>query len=189
MKKLIDQITDITVGEILSAYTLDNRVINIFEPIYDYVALDVISKIQYMNIMNSEEPITINISSPGGSCYAGLAMYDAMINSRAPIHTVGTGWVMSMGSILLVAGAIGFRTTTKNCTIMLHEPSGGGASKTSDVVIEAAELSRIKKLMAKIYVDRSDGRLTKKTINKLLQNDSYLIPEDALAHGLIDGIN
>jgi ATP-dependent Clp protease protease subunit len=165
-----------------------HRTINLFEGVDENTSEMVIKYLQFLENLDSTKPITLLISSPGGECYAGLAIYDAIKSCKCPVSTVATGLAMSMGSVILAAGTPGLRKAHKNCTIMLHEPSGFVIGRSSEAENSVKELKRIKNLMSDIYLETSGGKLTKRKLKEIFTKDSYMTSEEALELGLIDSI-
>jgi ATP-dependent Clp protease protease subunit len=96
-----------------------------------YVQIDdntsslVVAQLLFLEADNPEKPISLYINSPGGYVTSGLAIYDTMQYIRSPVSTVCAGQAASMGSLLLTAGATGFRYALPNSRIMIHQPIGG----------------------------------------------------------------
>jgi len=126
------------------------------------------------------------INSPGGVISAGLAIYDTMQHVRADISTVCIGEAASMGSFLLAAGTPGKRMSLPHSRIMIHQPSGGARGQASDIMLEAAEIARIKRQMNELLAKHT-GQSFKK-IEQDSDRDFYMGPEEAKEYGLIDKI-
>lgn len=133
-------------------------------------------------------PITLNIcNSPGGPVLPGLSILDAARRMNATVSTVGTGLVASMAAVLLcAAGSKGHRYATKNCGIMVHQPSGVAQGQETDVLIAAENLKRTRKLLEDIIAEASG--LPLKQVHELCERDTWLTPEEALELNLIDHI-
>lgn len=167
---------------------VEKRTIKIFTGIDEDTAYTIVHYLSFLESLDDKAPITIMVSSPGGLVYVGMAIYDAIKSCKCPVQTIATGWAMSMGSIILCAGTAGLRKAYKNCTIMLHEPSGYAVGKSSTIVDEAKEITRIKDMMTDIYITNSKGKLDKKKLKKIFTRDSYMTTTEALEYGLIDEI-
>src|SRR5699024_10272392 len=105
---------------------LKERIVILGSPIDDQVANVIVAQLLYLNSQNNKGQISMYINSPGGSVYAGLAIYDAMQMISAPVSTVAVGFSASMGTALLTAGQKGLRYALPHATIHMH-PTGGGA--------------------------------------------------------------
>ncbi len=161
------------------------RIIFLHHAVVDFGIEDIIGIMVYLNTLNSK-PITLNICSPGGSVDHGLALYDFIKTSKAPVHTHCSGLAASMGAILLAAGKKGKRTASKNSRIMIHQPSGGYIGKASDIEVHANETSRIKKLLSQLVADDT-GKSIHKVIKDMNQ-DLWMTAAEAKSYGLIDKI-
>ena len=106
----------------------------------------------------STDPITVNITSGGGSCYAGLGFYGLLRNCKAPIHTFCEGYAMSMGLIIFLAGDK--RDCFKESTFMMHEISGGSDGKNYEVQQDAREMNRLNDMLTKILAERTKKPVT-----------------------------
>jgi ATP-dependent Clp protease protease subunit len=139
--------------------------------------------------LESENPkldISMYINSPGGVVTSGLAIYDTMEYIRPEVSTVCMGQAASMGSLLLMAGAAGKRYSLPNSRIMTHQPSGGFSGQATDIEIHAREILSLRERLNGIYVKHT-GR-TLKDIEKIMERDTFMSPEEALKHGLIDEV-
>jgi len=139
--------------------------------------------------LESENPkldISMYINSPGGVVTSGLAIYDTMEYIRPQVSTVCMGQAASMGSLLLMAGAAGKRYSLPNSRIMTHQPSGGFSGQATDIEIHAREILSLRERLNGIYVKHT-GR-TLKDIEKIMERDTFMSPEEALKHGLIDEV-
>lgn len=133
----------------------------------------------------SQEDIEFVINSVGGSIYDGMALYDRIRSTACKVNTVGTGFVASMGLIIFLAGDN--RTITENVVLLNHQGSSEVAGKTSDIKIEAAEMTRIEELTVEIIAERTG--LSPKIIKKDIKlGDNYISPEVAVAKGFAHGV-
>ncbi|KAI9606974.1 hypothetical protein KEM48_001686 [Puccinia striiformis f. sp. tritici PST-130] len=112
---------------------------------------------------------------------------------RSPVHTICIGQACSMGSILLGAGAKGFRKALPNSTIMIHQPSGGSSGQASDMAIRANEILRLKKRLIDIYAQHCGREEESQTdrcnrFEQALERDKFMDGESAKAFGIIDHV-
>jgi len=128
----------------------------------------------------------VYINSPGGSVYAGMAIYDTMQHLRSPINTICMGMAASMGSFLLTAGTKGKRSSLPHSRIMIHQPSGGSQGTASDIEIQAREILRIRSEMNSLYAKHSGQPIEQ--IERDIDRDRYMSAEEAVAYGLIDTV-
>ena len=126
------------------------------------------------------------INSPGGIVTSGLAIYDTMEYIRPEVSTVCMGQAASMGSLLLMAGAAGKRYSLPNSRIMTHQPSGGFSGQATDIEIHAREILSLRERLNRIYVKHTGRKLS--DIEKIMERDTFMSPEEALKHGLIDEV-
>jgi len=106
----------------------------------DHVSALIVAQLLFLEADNPAKPISMYINSPGGSVTAGLALYDTFQYIQSPIQTLCLGQAMSMGSLLLAAGAKGKRYILPNATVMIHQPSGGYSGVAEDISIHAKEV-------------------------------------------------
>ena len=126
------------------------------------------------------------INSPGGVVTAGLSIYDTMQYVKPKVSTLCVGQAASMGSLLLAAGAPGMRYALPNANIMVHQPSGGYQGQATDIMIHAEFTQKLKDRLNRIYVKHTGQTL--KAVEKALDRDNFMAPEEAKEWGLIDEI-
>lgn len=130
------------------------------------------------------KPIRLYISSPGGSVYDGMGLYDVVTNSKTPVHTICTGKAFSMGFVIWMAGAK--RLMGKNATLMFHDLSTMTYGKTEDLKCTLAEMTRLQKLIVDEIVAKSEVKEEKlrEIISK--QGEWYIPSSEALELKLAD---
>ena len=165
---------------------LRERIIFLGTDIDDSVANSIVAQLLLLDSENPEKDIMLYINSPGGVITSGMAIYDTMQHIRADVNTICVGEAASMGAFLLAAGAAGKRMALPNARIMIHQPSGGARGQASDIMIEAAEIARIKKQMNELMAKHT-GQPYKK-IEQDSDRDFYMGPEEAKIYGLIDKV-
>src|SRR5687767_14748196 len=164
--------------DIFSRLLMD-RIVFLGSAINDTVANVIIAQLLFLEADNPEKDIFLYINSPGGSVYAGLAIYDTMKFLRSPVNTYCMGIAASMGSFLLAAGTKGKRYALPNSRIMLHQPSGGMQGTAADIEIQARELLWIRERMNLIYSECT-GQAPDK-IREDIDRDRFMSPEEAQA--------
>ena len=164
---------------------LVDRIIILEGEINDALASSIISQLLFLDSQENTD-ITMYINSPGGSCAAGLAIYDVMNHIKSPIRTVCMGMAASMAAFLLCSGSAEKRYCLPNSVVMIHQPLGGAQGQASDIEITA---NRILKLRKQIYdiIAMNTGK-TYDEIKEACDRDNYLDPEQALEFGLVDHI-
>jgi ATP-dependent Clp protease protease subunit len=171
--------------DIFSRLLMD-RIVFLGNPINDDVANVIIAQLLFLQADNPEKDVYLYINSPGGSVYAGMAIYDTMKFLSCDVNTYCMGIAASMGSFLLAAGTKGKRFALPNSRIMLHQPSGGSQGTAADIEIQARELLFIRERMNKIYAENT-GQTPEKIADDL-DRDRFMSPEEAKAYGLIDTV-
>ncbi len=165
---------------------LRERIIFLGEEIDDDIANIIVAQLLLLDSENPEKDIMLYINSPGGVITSGMAIYDTMMHIRADVSTICIGEACSMGSFLLNAGTHGKRIALPHARIMIHQPSGGAKGQATDIMIEAAEISRIKKEMNELMAKHSGQSLQK--IEQDVERDYFMSAEEAKEYGLIDKV-
>ncbi len=165
---------------------LRERIIFLNGQIEDGMASLVSAQLLFLEAENPKKPIYLYINSPGGVVTSALAMYDTMQFIRAPVATLCMGMAASAATLILAAGEAGMRASLPNVSIMLHQPSGGFQGKVTDILIHAEESLRLKRRTNEIYA-RHCGR-TYDEVEKALERDRFMEPDEALGWGLVDHI-
>jgi ATP-dependent Clp protease protease subunit len=165
---------------------LKERIIFVVGPVEDNMATLVVAQLLFLESENPDKEISMYINSPGGVVTAGLSIYDTMQYIRPKVSTLCIGQAASMGSLLLTAGEPGMRYCTPNARVMIHQPSGGLRGQATDIEINAQEILALKRRLNNLYVHHTGQKLA--TVEKSMERDNFMSPEDALKFGLIDGI-
>lgn len=165
---------------------LKERIIFLTGPVNDMVASLVSAQLLYLESENPTKDISFYINSPGGIVTSGLSIYDTMQYIKPDVSTVCLGQAASMGSLLLTAGAKGKRFSLPNSRIMLHQPSGGFQGQATDIEIHAKEILDLRKRLNDIYVSHTGQDI--ENIEKALERDNFMTPEDAKEFGLLDHV-
>ncbi|MCH5172377.1 MAG: ATP-dependent Clp protease proteolytic subunit [Erysipelotrichales bacterium] len=165
---------------------LEKRIILLNDEITDTLSSLIVSEIIYLNATSQTEPITIYINSPGGSIYAGLAIYDIMKKVEAPIITIGIGLCASMGAFLLSAGDKGKRYALENAEIMIHQPLGGSQGQVSDIEIMTKRYLYLKDKLNNLLAKHTNQDVKK--IAKDTDRDYFMSSFEAKEYGLIDEV-
>ena len=165
---------------------LRERIIFVNGEVEDQMAALICAQLLFLESESPGKEISLYINSPGGVVTAGLAIYDTMQFIKSPVSTLCMGTAYSMGSFLLAGGAPGRRMALPNASILVHQPSGGAQGKVTDVLIHAEESQKVKARINRIY-SRHCGR-TIEEVERTLDRDRYMSPEEAKDWGLIDSI-
>ncbi len=165
---------------------LAERIIFLGTPIDDQIANLVIAQLIHLESEDPDKDIHMYINSPGGSVYAGLAVYDTMQYVKPDVNTTCVGIAMSMGSLLLAGGAKGKRTALPNSRILIHQVSGGFQGQGTDIEIQAREVIGLKRRLEEIYSNHT-GK-TQEDISRDMERDFFMSPEEAVEYGIIDSV-
>lgn len=165
---------------------LKERIIFLSGPVNDVVSTLVVAQLLFLEAENPKKQISFYINSPGGSVSSGLAMYDTMRYIRPPVSTMCIGMAASMGSLLLAAGTKDLRFSLPNSRIMVHQPSGGFQGQVSDIERHAQDIIKLKRRLNEIFVEHTGQPY--EIIEKTLDRDHFMTPEEAVAFGLIDKV-
>lgn len=165
---------------------LKERIIFLTGQVNDEVSSLVCAQLLFLESENPKKDIFFYINSPGGSVTSGMAMYDTMQYISCDVNTMCIGQACSMGSFLLTGGTRGKRYSLPNSMIMIHQPSSGFQGQVTDIEIHAKNLVELKKRMNKLYAHHTGQKLS--VIEKAMERDNFMTPEEALRFGLIDHI-
>ena len=165
---------------------LKERIVFLGTGINDTVANLIVAQLLYLNSQDPKRDINLYINSPGGSVYAGLAIYDAMQMIQAPVSTVAVGVSASMGTALLASGAKGKRYALPHATVHMHPTGGGAQGYTEDVRIATREQERLQTQLFHLMGKHSGH--TWKEIEDYFLRDKYMSAPEAKAFGLIDDV-
>ena len=165
---------------------LSERIVILGTPIDDQVANLIVAQLIHLESEDPDKDISLYINTPGGSIYAGLAIYDTMQFVRCDVQTICYGVAMSMGSLLLAGGAPGKRMALPNARILNHQPSGGFEGQSTDIEIHARETLAQRRRLEELYAKHTGQSVEQ--INEDMERDRFFTPEEALEYGLIDHV-
>lgn len=165
---------------------LKERIVFLGTPINDQVANVIVAQLLFLDGQDPDKLIRMYINSPGGSIYAGLAVYDTMQQLSAPISTVAVGVTASFGTVLLASGSKGQRYALPHATIHMHQPHGGAQGQATDIEIQAKEILRLRGKINNILVKHTGQPL--EIIERDVERDFYMDAEMAREYGLIDHV-
>jgi ATP-dependent Clp protease protease subunit len=165
---------------------LRERIVFLGTEVEDASANLIVAQLLFLEAEDPEADIRIYINSPGGSVYAGLAIYDAMQFVKPDVQTYCIGMAMSMGAVLLASGAPGKRFVLPNSKVMIHQGSGGFRGSPSDIQIAAREILALRSRCAQILAQHT-GRPVEE-VERDIDRDNFLGPDEAVAYGLADQV-
>jgi len=165
---------------------LRERVVFVGGEINDEIANLVVAQLLHLEAEDPDKDIQLYVNSPGGSAYAGLAIYDTMRFIKPDVATTCCGIAMSAGSLILTGGATGKRASLPNSRILIHQPSGGYQGQATDIQIHAKEAIELRRRLEEIYAEHT-GQTTER-VSDDLERDRFFTPEEARGYGLIDRV-
>jgi ATP-dependent Clp protease protease subunit len=165
---------------------LNDRIIFLGQPIDDLVANLIVAQLLHLESEDPDKDISIYINSPGGSITAGLAVYDTMQFIKPQVTTICVGVAMSMGSLLLTAGAEGKRMALPNSRLLIHQPSAGYEGQSTDIEIHANEIIKTRKRIDEIYAQHTGQ--SEEQVHTDMERDRFFSAEAAVEYGLIDRV-
>jgi ATP-dependent Clp protease, protease subunit len=165
---------------------LNERIIFLGTPVDDQIANLIVAQLLHLESEDPDKDISLYINSPGGSVYAGLAIYDTMQFVKPDIQTICVGIAMSMGALLLAGGAAGKRMALPNAKILIHQVSGGFQGQATDIEIAARETIALKRRLEEIFSQHSGQDIEK--VSKDMERDYFLTAQEANEYGIIDRV-
>ncbi|NWF58533.1 MAG: ATP-dependent Clp endopeptidase proteolytic subunit ClpP [Fischerella sp.] len=165
---------------------LRERIIFLGTPIDDTIANSIVAQLLFLDAEDSEKDIQLYINSPGGSVYAGMAIYDTIQQIRPDVVTICYGLAASMGAFLLAAGTAGKRMSLPDSRIMIHQPLGGAQGQAIDIEIQAREILYIKAKLNQLLAQHTGQPLER--IEADTDRDFFMSAEEAKNYGLIDRV-
>jgi ATP-dependent Clp protease protease subunit len=165
---------------------LRERIVFLGQEVDDTIANLIAAQLLFLDAEDPDKDISLYINSPGGSSYAGMAIYDAMQFVQAEVQTYALGMAMSAGAMILCGGAPGKRYVLPNAKIMIHQGSGGFRGTPADIQIAAQEILEMMERMAQI-IARHSGKPIEQ-VRRDIDRDRFMTPEEAVDYGLVDEI-
>ncbi len=165
---------------------LNERIIFLGTPVDDEIANLTIAELLHLESEDPDKDISVYINCPGGSVYAGLAIYDTMQFVKPDVQTIGVGIAMSLGALLLAAGAKGKRMALPNAKILIHQLWGGFEGQATDIEIHAREVIALKRRMEEIIAQHTGQSLER--VSKDMERDYFMTAEEAKEYGIIDTV-
>ena len=166
---------------------LNDRIVMVGSAIDDEVANVVVAQLLHLESDDPDKDISLYVNSPGGDVYAGLAIYDTMTFVKPDVRTICVGIAMSMGAVLLAAGARGKRSALPNAKILIHQVwTGQFGGQASDVEIRAREVLDLKKRVESILADHTGQPLDR--VSGDTDRDHFMTAAEAVEYGLIDEV-
>jgi ATP-dependent Clp protease protease subunit len=170
----------------LEKYFFENRTVELWGPVDDRSAKEVVTKMRLLDADKPGEEIRFFINSPGGVVTSGMVIYDTMKMLKSPVSTICMGLAASMGSILLSGGVKGRRFVYPHSEIMIHQPSLGGYMQgvSVDLEITARQTRRVKEVSARILADNCGKKMEQ--VLKDFDRDYWMDAKEAIEYGIVD---
>ena len=165
---------------------LRERIVFLGTEVTDESANVITAQLLFLEAEDPDKDISLYINSPGGSAYAGMAIYDAMQYVKPEVSTVCVGMAMSAGAMILCGGAAGKRYALPNSKVMIHQGSGGFRGTPADIQIAAREILEMTERMAAL-ISRHSGRSQEDGLRDI-DRDRFMTPSEAVEYGLIDSV-
>ena len=165
---------------------LNERIIFLGTPVTEDIANLIVAQLIHLESEDPDKDVSIYINSPGGSVYAGLAIYDAMQFIKPDVSTICVGVAMSMGALLLAGGAPGKRMALPNSKILIHQVSGGFSGQATDIEIHAKEIIDVRQRLDEIISKHTGQPLEK--VAKDTERDYFMSAEEAKEYKIVDRV-
>ena len=165
---------------------LNERIVFLGTPVTEDIANLVVAQLIHLESEDPDKDISMYINSPGGSVYAGLAIYDTMQYIKPDVQTICVGVAMSMGALLLAGGADGKRMALPNSKILIHQVSGGFSGQATDIEIHAKEIIDVRRRLDEI-ISKHTGQPFEK-VAKDTERDYFMSAEEAQGYSIVDRV-
>jgi ATP-dependent Clp protease protease subunit len=165
---------------------LRERIVFLGTEVDDHVANLITAQLLFLEAEEPDEVISLYVNSPGGSAYAGMAIYDTMQFVKPDVRTICVGMAMSAAAMILCGGAPGKRSALPNAKMMIHQGSAGFRGSPSDIDIHAREVLSVTRRMAEIIASHSSREVEQ--VMQDIDRDMFMSPSEAIAYGLIDEV-
>jgi ATP-dependent Clp protease protease subunit len=165
---------------------LNERIVFLGTPVTDDIANLIVAQLLHLESEDPDKDISLYINSPGGSVYAGLAIYDTMQFIKPDVQTICVGIAMSMGALLLAGGADGKRMSLPNSKILIHQVSSAFQGQATDIEIHAKEIIDVRRRLDEILAKHTKQDLEK--VAKDTERDYFMSAEEAKDYNLIDRV-
>ncbi len=165
---------------------LRERIVFLGQEVEEGIANSITAQLLFLEAEDADKDISLYVNSPGGSAYAGMAIYDTMQYVKPDVRTICIGMGMSAAAMILAGGAVGKRMALPNAKIMIHQGSAGFRGTPADIQIHANEILDMTRRMAEILALHTGQPFEKVMAD--IDRDRFMTPTDALEYGLVDEI-
>ena len=165
---------------------LNERIVFLGTPVDDQIANLIVAQLLHLESEDPDKDISLYINSPGGSVYAGLAIYDTMQFIKPDVSTICVGIAMSMGALLLAGGAQGKRMALPNSKILIYQVSSGFQGQATDIEIHAREIIDIRQSLYHIIASHTGQEYEK--VRQDTERDYFMSADEAQQYGIVDRV-
>jgi ATP-dependent Clp protease, protease subunit len=172
-------------GNLMEQLAFKSRFVMVFGEIDDKMARATSERLILL-AQESDAPIHMLVSSPGGHVESGDAIHDMIRFVRAPVTTIGSGWVASAGTHIFLAAPKERRVCLPNTRFMIHQPSGGAGGRASDIAIQAQEIIKMRERIARVIAKETGQKLERVLID--IDRDHWMSAREAIEYGLVSRV-
>ena len=165
---------------------LNERIVFLGTPVTEDIANLIVAQLIHLESEDPDKDISMYINSPGGSVYAGLAIYDTMQYIKPDVQTICVGVAMSMGALLLAGGAAEKRMALPNSKILIHQVSGGFSGQATDIEIHAKEIIDVRRRLDEIIAHHTGKDF--ESVAKDTERDYFMSAEEAKDYSIVDRV-
>ena len=162
-----------------------SRAISIFGQINEKTARKVTEQLLALSA-DSNAPVTIYISSPGGHVESGDVIYDMIKFIKPEVRVVGTGWVASAATNIYLAARKENRFSLPNTRYLVHQPSGGSQGDATDIQIQMEQILKTKERINRIIAEETGRPLEQ--VQKDTDRDYWMSVEEAIDYGIVSKV-
>ncbi len=169
-------------SSLLESLSLKARYVLVFGEVDDKLARQTCERLILL-AQESDAPIQLLISSPGGHVESGDAIHDMIRFVRAPVTTIGSGWVASAGTHIFLAAPKERRVCLPNTRFMIHQPAGGAGGRATDIAIQAKEIIKTRERIAAVVARETGHKLDKVLAD--MERDYWMSAQEAVTYGIV----
>ena len=165
---------------------LNERIIFLGTPVTEDIANLIVAQLIHLESEDPDKDVSIYINSPGGSVYAGLAIFDTMNFIKPDVQTICVGIAMSMGALLLAGGAKGKRMALPNAKILIHQVSSSFQGQATDIEIHAKEIIDVRRRLDEIIAQHTGKDLDQ--VRQDTERDYFMSAHEAMEYKIVDRV-
>jgi ATP-dependent Clp protease, protease subunit len=159
-----------------------SRALTLFGDVDEKLARNITERLLAL-AAESDDPITLYISSPGGHVESGDVIYDIIKFIKPEVHVIGTGWVASAATTIYLAAKKENRYALPNTRFLVHQPSGGSRGSASDIKIQAEQIVKMRARINRLIADETGQPLER--VAKDTDRDYWMTVDEAIAYGIV----